>query len=466
MAFKYDINSAKKDKVSSVCLLTTHSISEIINMLVSTFLVGHIYGFCNNNAYTYIFNVGVYYLTLYIVSIVVHLILGPLVDKTNRVWLYRISLLMRAGLIVVCVFLGNNLAQMLVLAGILSGISEGFYYAAYNTMKQEMVSRTSIGKYVTLSMVLQKFVYIVFPITMGALIDISSYSTVAIYVLVIAIIQIGISFGIKSRKPEGSHFDLKGYFVKLKENPEIGKKMKMLYIAAIPYGLGTIVGVLLNVSIMLQFEKSFDLGWLTTVFSIVSALFIIVINKLTKKGERSWLFVVTGILPLIGSISFSVYPGIITIIIYNICNAISNITYKTVYDIYRNGNLKEAGLYSEIQEHQTFTEVVFNGMRVIAFALMLISGLVKNIIFFKVFLCICSLTYTFTLIALMIYEKKFPPAKLELQAETALKKTILAVDNKNILEQVENIKSQEVNELPTENLKKKPSKKEGEKNNE
>ncbi len=177
------------------------------------------------------------------------------------------------------------------------------------------------------------------------------------------------------------------------------------------------------------------------------------------------MFVVTGILPLIGSISFSVYPGIITIIIYNICNAISNITYKTVYDIYRNGNLKEAGLYSEIQEHQTFTEVVFNGMRVIAFALMLISGLVKNIIFFKVFLCICSLTYTFTLIALMIYEKKFPPAKLELQAETALKKPILAVDDKNILEQVENIKSQEVNELPTENLKKKPSKKEGEKNN-
>ncbi len=65
----------------------------------------------------------------------------------------------------------------------------------------------------------------------------------------------------------------------------------------------------------------------------------------------------------------------------------------------------------------------------------------------------------------MIYEKKFPPAKLELQAETALKKPILAVDDKNILEQVENIKSQEVNELPTENLKKKPSKKEGEKNN-
>jgi len=52
-----------------------------------------------------------------------------------------------------------------------------------------------------------------------------------------------------------------------------------------------------------------------------------------------------------------------------------------------------------------------------------------------------------------------------LQAETALKKPILAVDDKNILEQVENIKSQEVNELPTENLNKKPSKKEGEKNN-
>lgn len=422
MAFKYDINATKKDKASSVCLLTSHSISEIINMLVSTFLVAHIYSFCAD-AYSYIFNVGVYYVTLYIVSLITHLILGPLVDKTNRVWLYRISLLMRAGLIIVCIFLGNNIAQMLVLAGFLSGVSEGFYYAAYNTMKQEMVSRNSIGKYVTLSMVLQKVVYIIFPITMGALIDISTYSTVAIYVLVIAVIQIGISFGIKSQKPTGSHFNLKGYVQKLKANPEIGKKMKLLYIAAIPYGLATIVGVLLNVSIMLQFETSFSLGWLTTVFSVVSALFIIVINRLTTKGKRSWLFILTGILPLIGSISFSIWPGYVTIVIYNICNAISNITYKTVYDIYRNGNLKEAGLYSEIQEHQTLTEVIFNGMRIVSFAMLLVFGLIKNITFFKVFLCICSLTYTATLIALLIYEKKFPPAVVNLNAETVVEKT-------------------------------------------
>lgn len=421
MAFDYNINATKKDKLSGVCLLTTHTISEIVNLFVSTFLVAHIYSFCNN-ASTYIFSVGIYYCTQYVTSVLTHLSLGPLVDKTNRVWLYRMSLVLRAGLILTCVFIGNNLAQMLVLAGILSGISEGAYYATYNTMKQEMVSRNSMDKYVVLSMILQRIIFIVFPITMGALIDISTYSMVAIYILVIAAIQIGISFRIRAQKPSNSHFSLKEYIQKLKDNPEIGSKMKLLYIAAIPYGLATIVGVLLNVSIMLQFETSLSLGWLTTLFSVISALFIVFINRFTQKGKRSGLFILTAILPIFGSVLFSILPGLVTIIVYNICNAISSMTYKTIYDIYRNRNLKEAGLYSEIQEHQTLSEVIFNIMRALSFGIMLVLGLIQNLLVFKIFLCVCSLTYSVTLILLLVYEKKFTSYTTTLQAEAVVEK--------------------------------------------
>ncbi len=406
MAFIYDINNSKKDKVSSGCLLTTHTISEILNLFLSTFLVGYVYSL-SSDVSNYIFNVGVYYVVMYAVSLLTHLILAPIVEKTNRVWLYRLALALRAGLVVVCVFCGQNIASLLVLAGALSGLSEAMYYSCYNTMKQEMVSRHSVKKYSVLSMILQKFIYIVVPLIMGAVLDVSSYSYVAIYILVIAVIQIGFSFGIRSKRPEGSSFSLKGYFKKLKENPELAKKMKLLYIGAIPYGLSTIVGVVVNISVMMQFESNFSLGWITSVFSVVSAIFLIILNKFTHAGKRTWLLIITGLLPIIGSVSFVIWPGYATIIIYNVTNAISNITYHNIYDIYRNANLKEAGLYSEIQEHQTLTEIIFNGMRVIIFAILLLLGLSSNLIVFNVFLCICSCLYTATLIIMVIYENKF-----------------------------------------------------------
>lgn len=406
MAFTYDINNSKKDKVSSVCLLTTHTISEILNLFLSTFLVGYVYSL-SSSVSNYIFNVGIYYVSMYAVSVLTHLILAPIVERTNRVWLYRLALLLRAGLVVVCIFCGQNIASLLVLAGALSGMSEAVYYSCYNTMKQEMVSRHSVKKYIVLSMVLKKFIYIVVPLALGALLDVSTYSNVAIYVLVIAVIQIGFSFGIHAKRPEGSSFSMKGYFRKLKERPELAKKMTLLYIGAIPYGLSTVVGVVLNISIMMKFESNFSLGWLTSVFSVTSALFLIVINKFTHAGKRTWLLVITGILPILASVLFVIFPGYVTIIFYNIANAISNITYHNIYDIYRNGNLKEAGLYSEIQEHQTLSEIIFNTMRVVSFGILLLLGLTNNIIVFNVFLCLCSCFYTATLVILIIYEKNF-----------------------------------------------------------
>ena len=412
MAFTYDINNPKKDKASSVCLLTTHTISEIINLFLSTFLVGYVYSL-SSNVSNYIFNVGIYYVTMYGASIITHLIFGYIVARTNRVWLYRLGVALRAALVVICVFCGKDLARLLPLAGVLSGVSESIYYSAYNTMKQEMVSRHSVKKYVVLSMILQKFIYIVIPLALGALLDISTFSQVAIYIAVIAAIQLGISFGIRSQRPEGSNFSFKRYFNKLKQNPELAKKMKLLYLGAIPFGLSSVVGVLLNISIMLQFESNFSLGWLTCVFSVASAIFLVVLNKFTKAGKRTWLLCIISTFPIIGSVSFAIWPNMATIIIYNLLNAISNITYKSIYDIYRTGNLKEAGFYSEIQEHQTLSETIFSVSRTISFGILLLLGLSQNLILFKVYFCLASCFYLLTIIVLIIYERKFIKPALE-----------------------------------------------------
>ena len=211
MAYQYDIATSKKDNKANVCLFSCHTISEIVNLFVSTFLVAYIYNFCTGLA-DYLFNVAVYNIVTYVFFQIFYLIAAKIVDSTNRVWVYRIALALRTGLVVVAIFCGKNIASMLVLAGFLNGASDGFYFASYNVLKQEMVSRKSMKNFAVIVQVLTKIVEIVVPVVMGALIEVSTYAQVSIYVLIICAVQIGLSFGIKAQKPEGSSFSIKKYF--------------------------------------------------------------------------------------------------------------------------------------------------------------------------------------------------------------------------------------------------------------
>ena len=155
MSFSYDINHTGTDKKSGHCLMATNTLTTIINLFVTTFLVAHIYSF-NGDTYAYLFNVGVYNIALYLFTALLYIPFSKIVDKTNRVCIFRIGLVLKAVLVVFCIFFGKELANLLLLAGALNGISEALYFASYNVIKQEMVSRKSIGSFASLTYVFNK----------------------------------------------------------------------------------------------------------------------------------------------------------------------------------------------------------------------------------------------------------------------------------------------------------------------
>ena len=84
---------------------------------------------------------------MYVAVAVAYFIMSPIVQKTNRIWIYRLALALRAILVIFVVFFGENLADMIVFAGALNGISYGCYLASYNVIRQEMVSRNSMNSF-------------------------------------------------------------------------------------------------------------------------------------------------------------------------------------------------------------------------------------------------------------------------------------------------------------------------------
>ncbi len=407
MSFSYDINNTNKDKSSSACLVITHSISQIINLFITTFLVAYIYSL-SSDVLGYIYNVGIYYLSYCVTMAIVYFLLVFIVEKTNRVWLFRIGLVIRMAFVIMLVFCGQNLAKLLVLAGVLYGAESAFYYSSYNSIKQEMVSRNSMGKFVLIVLVLNNIINIVVPIVMGALIQVSTYSQVAIAVAIICLIQIGISFGIKSKRPENSKFSLKGYFIALKQNKEAAKKINLIYLAIVFYGFTTIVNILAKVVLMLQNGTNLQLGTLQSVLGVITIVVALLVSKFTKAGKRSWLFIVAAIIPCMVSILYVTLPSMTTVIVYNVLMTVSYTVYDLYIDIYRNSNLKEAGLYDYITEHQTIVEMLLALSRIVSFGLMIIVSLIGNItLFYIMFVVFSLLAYSALLIVLAIYERKY-----------------------------------------------------------
>lgn len=406
MAYEYSVNTVKNDKTARTCLFSCHALATVVNLFVSTFLVAYIYSF-QGGIFNYIYNVAFFNFIAYIVFFAVVAIVSRFVEKTNRIWFYRVGLLLRTGLVILVLFFGKELAQLLAVAGVLNGLSEGFYYASYNVLKQEMVSRKSMRNYAVFNQAVCKVVEIVCPVILGALIEVTTYSQVAIIVLVVCLAQLCLSIGVKSQRPAGSHFSFMEYFKKLKSNKIVHTKMKILYVCALLVGAVTVPPICFNIFVMLEFGSNLSLGTLTSIFSVITVLAIILLNRFTKAGKRATLLSILGVIPLASSVALMFSVNIYTILFYNFANAVSIMIYKTVYDIYRNGILKEAGFYGEICEHQAIVEMCMNASRIISFGAMLLISLTQSFVLFNIFMIAMALMFVAEIVLLVIYEERY-----------------------------------------------------------
>lgn len=406
MGFNYTLGTAHNDKKSRNSLFACHILAGIINLFINTFLVAYIYSF-NGNVYDYIYNVGIFNIVGYGSMLLFYLPLSYIVDKTNRVYLYRVGIMLRAALVILVIFCGEQLAQLLFVAGLLQGLSEAFYYSSYNVLKEEMVSRNNVKGYASAIYVISKIVEIACPIALGALIDVTTYTQVAFIVLGICLTQIIISLYIKAQRPTGSHFSLKELFSRLKDSPIASKKLKFLYIICILYGSVSFITIALNICIILEFGSNFSLGALTSIFALISIITLLLVNKFTKPGKRFSLSLILGLLPIISSLSFLIEISMLTIVIYNFTIAVSSIVLKYNFDVYRNSTLKAAGLYDEIAEHHTVVESLLNISRVILFGIMLAVSLLQSMLAFIILIIVTTILNSLVLILLAVYEKKF-----------------------------------------------------------
>ena len=406
MGYTYDSSHAGAQKTAHKYLLTTHSLNSIVNLFVTTFLVAHIYTF-STDLYNYLFNVSIFSIAYYLGYAVLYFPFSVIVEKTNRIIIYQISIIVKTILVVFFIFFGQDLAKLLVLAGLMIAVGDGMYYSSYSVLRQEMVRKTYSNSYSSLFYIFSKIIEIVCPVVLGALIDIITFSYTAIIVLIVCVIQVFFASFIKSQKPEGSNFNLFKYFKILKTNKDTRKRLSILYFIAAIYGATYLSSTLLNVCIMLEYGSSFSLGLITGSISAGTILVIVLMNKFTKAGKRPWLFWTCSILPIVAGVIFAVHFNKITIIVLNAVLLLSAIVHQVLYDAHRNSTLKEIGLYDQIAEHHAIIESSSGASRAVFYAITILIASFNNFTLFKIFtlsaIVLCSIVH----LSLLVYEHKY-----------------------------------------------------------
>ncbi len=418
MAYTYDIQNHKSDKTSTPCLFICHALRGVLGTFVSTFFVAYIYTtLCDTASFTvfdYIFNCGVYYFSLYLAYTLLYHVFSRIIDYTNRIWAYRIAITLQVSLVIVLVFFGQDLASKIgfvSMVGGLYGMTNALYFASYQIIRQEMVSKRLMAKFSLILTSMQKIVDVVAPITLGFLIDIIAYSKIAIGIAVIGIIIVTISFWIKAQTPNNSHYSIKEFIAKLKRDTPEMKKIRFSYKTCFFYCFTDFGANLAYLCVMLTFGSTASLGGIISLTGLLSAIEILLILKFTKAGKRSWLFITSGSLATLATISFALFPSNATAIIMTVCLGMSYVIVASMFDVMSYGNLKEGGCYDYIAEHHTIIETGLGIAGMISTSLVILIAISQTKVLLSILTILMSLMYLGTLICALIYEKKFKQAE-------------------------------------------------------
>ncbi len=378
----------KSSRALMICDLT----NSIISLFGETFLVAYFLQVSNEN----IVQVSIYYIIIYTLLGLGSIVLGNLLKSkpAKRIIIYRVGIIVKSIFILLIVLFKESISQYFIVFAILYGFAEALYWSAHDLMNIEIVDNENRKQYMTTKRILGKLINIVFPIILGTSIELTSFVNISIYIFVLTLIQIIISFSVDSNRfsTEGSEerYCLKNYVNSLSQEQKT--KLNKIYKLAFIYGIMMdTIRVLVVIITIMTFKTSLNLGILTTIFAICSMISLYIFNKLYQKNYAKLVLSFCSILIVLGVLGLIINISKQTLILYNFIYSITIYILEVMFKIKADDIVKEYCIQNWIVEYHTFIEGFMDIGRITGFLLMLIIGLLNNIIYFKILLLMVTI---------------------------------------------------------------------------
>lgn len=372
---------------SAKLLIVNDLIYNLVDIFINTFLVAYFLKITNEN----ITKISIYYIIIYSLHGIGIVLMGMIIKKcpSKSKKIMCLGIVGRALFVLLIVILSDKIASYFILVAILNAISRFLYWCAHELIYIDVTTNDNRKKYMTINKILGKTIGIISPIILGTSIELYSFNKIAIYVFVLSVIEIFISLLIKTEieNINKSKYSIKNLMKYIKDNKL--KKIQRYALSSMAYGIiESSISTLIVIITIMTFKTSFNLGVLTTIFSICSMISLMLYNKFYNKKNSKFILLLCSIIVVSGVIGLLIDINKMTLIVYNFCYMITFCIFDAIYNT-RKGNLvKECGIDNFREEYIGYASIALAIGRVIGYSLMLIVSLLSNIIFFKILLAI------------------------------------------------------------------------------
>lgn len=359
-------------------------INSILYMFLNTFMVAYFITLTN---YDYKL-ISIYYIMSFIFLPLTFLLLGGVVKNKTQTHIFRIGIIMYCIYILIVALLKEKIVNYYLFLGSFYGIVQGFFWSAGHSLINEYTLKKE-NDFISIRSIIGKILEVILPFILGASIELTSFSTVAKIIIILSILQFSFSLLIEDRKGTNTQkYSLKEYIIYIKNN----RKFKIFYklIACdgiVSYLLDTIITIL----IVMSFKTAFNLGILTTIFSLLSIISVYLFQKKLKNTKI--ISIISTVFMVISAVLLLIDINNYTIVFYNLCDSVFLILLINKAETKRYEVVAKDKIVNEkyLVEHQVLSEVILNISRIIGYAVLFIASIFSSMLIFKILLAVITL---------------------------------------------------------------------------
>ncbi len=407
-------NHSKIFDLSAISIIACDCLQAVICIFIDLFFVSQILKNPNASPSENIIKIGVFYIIFYLVLASGYSVTGYVLRKINKSIFVSIGAVFLTVVVLLVYLLGESVTSFtfVPVVAFIYGIGFTFFSSGFNNLTAETISSKHQVRFFAVKRIMFQITYIIFPVSLGLIIDNVNFSFMALIMLVICGLLIMFSFFIKPKKTYELSFNLKSFGKFMKENKEATKPLWLVYVSNFFRGASyDCFTTLITILVVKEFSSNTSLGTFQSIFTAVSLITMFFYLKYYRKKRATKFIAPTIILVACTIVGILSVTNEVTIILFYAIYAILNVILMSISDSRRAGVVRVLSLHSHILESNAFAEFSLGAGKVIGSLFVVLAGVFDSLIganstiFLKVSLGLVCIMYVMYGLSLIWLEK-------------------------------------------------------------
>ncbi|MBP3899398.1 hypothetical protein J6D24_01145 [Candidatus Saccharibacteria bacterium] len=360
----------KKLSFPTKILILDNILCKIFSVFTGIFLSAYFYKISED----YVFQLALYNVVGWIFATLGAVFLADTIKRKDKIWFYRIGIIIKTIFAFTILILGQDITNHVISLGILYGLVTATNGFPFNMIESENVTNAERIRYIGYGDALTGAVSIIAPLIIGRYITDTSYTAAAMPIIVLTILELLVSFFLKSKNKTTEKLNLKSFFNNFKKDKTLWKLYAIEFFKG--FNRNGVMSLIASLIIIRVLSNDTAIGDWSSVFAALSVTAMLIFAKFYKKTYQTAIVAIFTLIILISTILVIISPSFISIVLYNIAYDV----FVFVIDRISNANLfdySNAGIYKTRcnTEYFTFREIFLNAGRILGYSILMFLAL-------------------------------------------------------------------------------------------